>query len=82
MQGAVWGSGEDLGKDLGFHSLTHLVHLCTCVTNPDPVMQWNLYVNPIITHTPSRCGASWEVLPSGLRIPRRADVLGSGFIQP
>lgn len=44
------GSGEDLGMDLGFHSLTHLVHLC--VTNSDPVMRRNLSVK-IITPNPT-----------------------------
>jgi len=44
MRGAVRGVG---GIGSVFHSLTHLVHLC--VTTSDPVIRWELYVNPIIT---------------------------------
>lgn len=50
--------------DLGFHSLTHLAHLY--VTKPDPVICWNLNVNPIIS--PYRAGEHLAQLLSGLQV--------------
>jgi len=40
--GRIWGWISD-----SIPYVTHLVHLY--VTNPDPVKEWSLYVNPIIT---------------------------------